>query len=207
MRALLCVSCLLCLAAGPPAHFASAPSAPKAGRASLQGPAAENFPWSPDTGCHLNKHKPTGVYPDALAALEGLSLGHRITQGINYSTASSNVHGRDVTVNGRDYTGAVDISVLCLSEENVKELLGRLAAAGFAAWYRNPGKDGWKGPRHVHAVWAGCSLKPVLQKQIASWLDGRNGLALDKPYAFWTPDAEMKQKVRTLYDASNPTPH
>ena len=109
----------------------------------------------------------------------------------------------DVTIDGKPYTGAVDISVRCLSQAQIRVLLSALADSGFAAWYRTPGKDGWSGPPHIHAIWAGCRLKPILQSQVEDWLDGKNGLPSNQSYQFWQPLPEMKEKVRKLYQTSN----
>lgn len=173
------------------------------GAATVAPQAAEGFPWGPEVRCTLNPARPKGLHPGALSALEGISLAHRITNSLNTSPKRGNVHNADGTVNGQPYTGAVDISVRCLTEEQIKSLTGRLADSGFAAWYRKPGQDGWNGDPHIHAVWAGCSLKPVLRKQVESWLAGRNGLASDRVYQFWQPSDEMKAKVESLYRASN----
>jgi hypothetical protein len=136
-------------------------------------------------------------------ALQKLSLAHRITQGINHSAEIRNVHDTDGTINGAAYTGAVDISVRCLTVSQIKLLLGRLAEAGFAGWYRKDGQDDWTGPPHIHAVWAGCRLKPVLQRQVESWLSGGTGLGSDRTYRFWQASAEMKEFVRALYRKLN----
>jgi hypothetical protein len=93
--------------------------------------------------------------------------------------------------------------VRCLTSRQIQTLLGRLAELGFAAWYRKNGEDGWTGPPHIHAVWAGTRLKPILRQQVESWLDGRNGLGFNQPYRFWQPAASMKEKVRSLYRSSN----
>jgi len=166
---------------------------------SAAAPQTEKVPWAPEVHCELNTAKPEGLYPDAYSALRSLAAAHRITQGINHSPERGNVHDTDVTVNGKSYTGAVDISVRCLTEAQIKMFLGRLANLGFAAWYRKPGRDDWTGPPHIHAVWAGCRLKPVLRQQIESWLNGGNGLGSNRPYQFWQPSPEMKDRVRTLY--------
>jgi hypothetical protein len=163
-----------------------------------------NLPWAPNAKCRLNPAHPQGLHPSAFVALQKLSLSHRITQGINFSNEPGNVHQTDVTVDGKTYTGAADISVRCLTEAQVRSLLGRLAEMGFAAWYRNPGQDAWTGPRHIHAVWAGCRLKPILRQQVESWLGGKNGLpSREQPYEFWQPSAEMKARVGMLYRSSN----
>ena len=70
--------------------------------------------------------------------------------------------------------------------------------AGFAAWYRKDGQDGWTGPPHIHAIWAGCRLKPVLQQQVEDWLRGGNGLYSNSRYQFWQASAEMKDPRRDL---------
>ena len=95
-------------------------------------PRLGNFPWAPEVQCKLNSPKPQGLHPDAYSALQSLALSHRITQGINHSSDRGNVHDTDGTINGNAYTGAVDISVRCLTAVQIKALLGRLAALGFA---------------------------------------------------------------------------
>jgi len=94
------------------------------------------YPWAPGVPCNLNPAKPAGLHPEALGALKGLALGHRITQGINDAVERGNVHGSDGFINGKAYTAAADISDRCLSETQIRTLLDRLADVGFAAWYR-----------------------------------------------------------------------
>ena len=164
---------------------------------------ARDFPWSPKTACKLNPARADGLHPAAYAALQKLEAAHRITQGINHSREARNVHDTDGTINGAAYTGAVDISVRCLTAVQIQSLSGRLAESGFAAWYRKDGQDDWSGPPHIHAVWAGCLLKPILRRQVESWLSGGTGLGSDRPYRFWQPSAEMKEIVRALYRRFN----
>jgi hypothetical protein len=164
---------------------------------------AERLPWAPEVRCNLNPARPQGLHPGAYSALQTIAATHRITQGFNASSDRGNVHYADGTINGKPYTGAVDISVRCLTPEQIKAFLGRLADAGFSAWYRKQGQDDWTGPPHIHAVWAGCRLKPFLQYQVESWLDGKNGLSSNKPYQFWKPTSDMQAKVRNLYRTSN----
>jgi len=169
--------------------------------AALQTPArtGANLPWAPDGRCKLNRARPQGLHPDAHSALQKNSIAHRITQGINHSKDRGNVHDTDVTIKGIGYTGAVDISVRCLTRQQIQMMLARLADIGFAGWYRNEGEDDWKGPPHIHAVWAGSPLKPFLKYQVESWLDGRNGLGSNAAYKFWQPSKEMQERVRTLF--------
>jgi hypothetical protein len=163
----------------------------------------ESLPWAPEVHCQLNPARPQGLHPGAYSALQALAAAHRITQGFNDSADRGNVHYEDGRINGKPYTGAVDISVRCLTPEQIKTFLGRLAEAGFSAWYRRQGQDDWTGPSHIHAVWAGCRLKSFLQYQVESWLDGRNGLSSNRPYQFWTPTPDMQVKVRNLYRTFN----
>ena len=164
---------------------------------------AQKYPWGPEVRCQLNPAKPAGLHPDAYAALQNMALGHRITQGINHALERGNVHDTDVTIQGKPYTAAVDISVRCLNVTQIRSLLAALATRGFAGWYRKAGLDDWTGPPHIHAVWAGSPLKPVLRQQIDSWLAGGNGLGTGRPYQFWQPSSEMKDKVRSMYRAAN----
>lgn len=163
------------------------------------GMQTPRYPWGPEVRCNLNPAKPAGLHPDALTALKGIALTHRITQGINHSVEQGNVHNTDGFVEGKAYTAAADISVRCLSEAQIKALLDRLADSGFAAWYRKDGQDDWKGPPHIHAVYAGCRLKPVLHWQVEDWLRGGTGLRENAPYKFWQPRAETREKLRAFY--------
>ena len=160
-------------------------------------------PWAPEFRCNLNPAKPQGLHPDAYSRLQSLAVAHRITQGINHSPGRGNVHDTDGIFNGKPYTGAVDISVRCLTQAQIKSLLTHLASLGFAAWYRKEGQDGWSGPPHIHAVWAGCRLKLMLRQQVEDWLAGGNGLFSNQPYQFWQASPDMKDNVRKLYFASN----
>jgi hypothetical protein len=152
---------------------------------------AEDEPWLPRADCAITKRSSDGLVPEALAALEDVGVDHRITQTINLSSAPSNYHGTDGVLNGKDFTAAVDLSVRCLNPSAIKKLLSQLAGAGFAAWYRENGKDGWKGPTHIHAVWAAEPLKPQLRRQIKSWLEGRTGLVRDVKYKYWGDDLDL----------------
>jgi hypothetical protein len=52
----------------------------------------------------------------------------------------------------------------------------KLRLQGFAAWYRTAPE--FPGNNHIHAVYAGApGIKASLQRQVASFLQGRNGLA------------------------------
>jgi hypothetical protein len=166
-------------------------------------PKPAPLPWAPEVRCQLNPAHPQGLHPIAYRELQNLKLAHRITQGFNPASERGNVHFADGSIDGKPYTAAVDISVRCLTEAQIKMLLARLAEAGFASWYRKQGRDDWNGPPHIHAVWAGCRLKPFLKYQVESWLDGNNGLDSNRPYEFWQASTAQKDKIRILYRANN----
>lgn len=163
---------------------------------------AEDLPWKPTAACPLSKHSHEGLHPKALEALAQIDISHRITQTINLSNAGANYHGPDQRIDGKEVTSAVDISVRCLGTAEIKRLISTLASKGFAAWYRQDGQDDWKGPAHIHAVWAEEPLKRQLRSQIASWLAGRNGLVGDANYQFWQPTSGEVRSISQRYKAS-----
>jgi hypothetical protein len=162
------------------------------------------FPWSSDHPCELGNYNIQGVIPAMRDALDALSLTERLTNGLNRSEARSNYHGVDYILNGKDYSAAIDISVRCLSEDQIRSLLDELSIRGFAGWYRAKGKDGWNGDNHIHAIWVASPLKQVLIVQVNKWLSGKNGLTSDKDYQFWTPKPEAIEHIRSAFSKWNP---
>jgi hypothetical protein len=163
---------------------------------------AQPSPWSPSPMCAVKPRNTEGLIAGARSALESAGVAHRITRTLDLSTSPANYHGADVTLDGKKFTAAVDISCRCLKDDQIQDLLGHLALAGFAAWYRKNGKDSWKGDDHIHAVWAAEPLKPQLRRQIASWLAGRTGLVGDAPYSFWQPTSAQRSAVQSAYEAT-----
>lgn len=165
----------------------------------LMSLSAFGSPWQASEKCQLNQSQPAGLYPQAAKTLSDLELTPRITQGLNQSISSQNVHGVDDVIDKVPYTAAVDISVKCLvgdQDSKIKDLLRTLAESGFVGWYRQNGRDGWKGPNHVHAIWIKQKLKPSLAKQVNSWLQGKNGLKSNLDYEYWQPTADLKGRVK-----------
>lgn len=161
------------------------------------------FPWSLDNACVLGNYTVQGIIPAMLDTLTALSLTERLTNGFNPSSASSNYHGIDYTSNGINYSAAIDISVRCLTEDQIRILLDELAMRGFAGWYRKKGADGWSGDNHIHAIWVTASLKRQLALQVKNWLAGKNGLTSDKNYKFWTPNPDALVQIRSAFAQSN----
>lgn len=164
----------------------------------------QSFPWSLNNSCQLGNYKVKGIIPAMRDSLTALSLGERLTNGFNPSKASSNYHGVDYTSNGINYSAAIDISVRCLTEGQIRTLLDELAMRGFAGWYRKKGEDGWSGKNHIHAIWVAAPLKRQLALQVNKWLSGKNGLTSDKDYKFWTPKRKAVAQIRCAFAQSNP---
>ena len=129
----------------------------------------------------------------------------RIVQTIGSAAASAGTHAQDGVASGHPYSAATDISVRGLSDAQVRTLIARLDALGFAAFFRNPGHDGWPSSevRHVHAVFAGARMKSSLRSQIADFLAGRNGLMSHSTYTFYQPPAAVKAEIRRIFEAAN----
>jgi hypothetical protein len=79
-----------------------------------------------------------------------------------------------------------------------------MAKVGFAAWFRQPGHDGWPASevRHIHAVYANAKMKSSLRSQVRSWLAGRNGLVSNTLYGFYHWTAAAKATVRRKFAQS-----
>ena len=128
-----------------------------------------------------------GLHPDASDALVFLGITpDRVTQTIGSAAASAGTHAQDGTADGTPYSAATDLRVIGLSDADVRQYIIDLAAAGYAGWYRKPGEDGvpsdWS--PHIHTVWVGAPMKASLRNQVRSWMEGRNGLVSNTPYAF-----------------------
>jgi hypothetical protein len=173
--------------------------------ANEQAPSLEIQPQT----LHILSAKPLlhwGLHPRASNALRAVRLpAWRIIQTIGNAPASAGYHARDGYANGHPYSAAVDISVRGLTYRQVRTLLGKLGANGFAGWFRHPGYDGWPSNQypHIHAVYAACHMKAVLRAQTRDWLAGRTGLSGHGSYHFYAWPKSSKDRVRTLLNKYN----
>jgi hypothetical protein len=145
----------------------------------------------------------SGMDPEASDRLRCAGVtSTMISQTVGYASASAGYHAPDGTVDGHSYTAAVDLRVRGMTSTQITALLHRLAQNGFAAWYRQPGHDGWPSSEapHIHAVFAGVVMKAQLREQVRDWLAGRNGLASHTTYGFWHPPTADKNIVRLLFE-------
>jgi hypothetical protein len=155
---------------------------------------------------HVDAILKWGLHPLASDRLRCAGItAARITQTIGGAPASAGTHLQDGVADGHPYSAATDLSVSGLSDAQVKTLLTKLDSLGFAAFFRNPGHDGWPTTeaRHVHAVFAGAKMKASLQSQIADFEAGKNGLASHTAYTFYQPPADVKAYIKTLFNAAN----
>ena len=164
-------------------------------------------PTGPSEACpHVASILRWGLHPTASDRLRcaGVSAA-RIIQTIGSAPASAGTHAQDGTFNGHAYSSATDLSVKGLSDSQVRTLVARLDRLGFAAFFRNPGHDGWPSSefRHMHIVFAGSRMKSSLQSQIWDFLAGKNGLVSHLKMSFYQPPTEVKDYVKKIFLAAN----
>lgn len=145
-----------------------------------------------------------GLHPRASDALRAAGVSaSRITQTVGNAPASAGVHLADGTVNGKEYTAAVDLSTSGMTEPQIHNLLEKLGKVGYAAWYRKTGVDGWSGSKHIHGVYANCKMKEALRSQVRSWLVGRNGLISNTVYQWHAFSTSAKATVQAKFAQSH----
>ena len=128
-----------------------------------------------------------------------------ISQTIGNAAASAGTHAQDGTLGGFAYCAATDLRTSGLTNSQVHALVSRLADEGFAAFFRNPGHDGWPSNevRHIHAIYVGVPMKSSLRSQVQDWLAGRNGLVSHGTYTFFTPTSAQRNAIQSLFNAHN----
>lgn len=143
-----------------------------------------------------------GLHPEASDRLRCAGVNaNRITQTIGNAAASAGYHAEDGRAGGEPYCAAVDLATRDLNRAEIRDLLDRLGRNGFAAWYRQPGADGWPAGEapHIHAVFAGVRMKAELRGQVRDFLRGRNGLASHSRYDFWRAPDVILDRIRLLF--------
>ncbi len=148
--------------------------------------------------------RPYGFHPLGWKAFlkTGISV-ERVGQTIGGARASGGTHLKDGEYEGHDYGACVDLRIGDLSDAGAIALLPKLAAVGFAGFFRDPGHDHWPSgeARHIHMIWADCDTKQIVRHQVRDWLETPvmcNGLASHAPYRAWQPDHALRLVVRTM---------
>jgi hypothetical protein len=126
------------------------------------------------TGSYACGHSKSASYmfTDARTALATAGVPESdLTQTYGDAAASVGTHCPEP---GKTYSAATDIR----QSSNPCGRVHELRMQGFAAWFRTAPE--FPGNLHIHAVYAGApGLKDSLKKQVASFLQGRNGLKSD----------------------------
>lgn len=121
----------------------------------------------------------------------------RIGQTIGDHPRSAGYHHKDGTIveDGvrYDYTAAVDLGGLDLSDARRDKFLEALARQGFAAFWRSG--PNWKGGEHIHAVYCLIPMKPQLRAQVIEWLDERR--RDEKPRLRWIRKLRRYKQFRS----------
>lgn len=167
---------------------------------------AEQAPLRIDATCPHSALLKSGLHPDASDRLRCIGItAAGISQTIGSAPASAGYHAKDGTANGLPYSAATDIRTGGKTEAQIRTLLSDLAKSGFAAWYRKPGSDGWPSTEapHIHAVYAGCVMKPELDAQVKDYRAGLNGLTSHTRYTFWTASQATRDAVYDLWNKFN----
>lgn len=117
-------------------------------------------------------------------------LGFRLV----LSQGSYNAGGVSASAGTHDGGGVIDVSIVAYSVEKRLAVLKAMRQVGFAGWIRSPAEGNW--PYHLHACAIGDrEMAPSARNQVASYFNGRNGLAnnatdsaplsIGRPYPSW----------------------
>lgn len=133
--------------------------------------------------------------------------GKRFVQTIGNAAASAGTHAQDGTVSvggvEYDYCAAVDLSVRGLNEHQIRLLLQELAKQGIGGWYRHTGS--FANNRHIHCIYFGIKMKPMLQRQCVDFLNDRTGLVGHSHETFFTAPPELDAPLKAAFLRANPS--
>jgi hypothetical protein len=147
-----------------------------------------------------------GLHPDASDALRAIGItADGISQTLGSAPASAGTHAADGEIDGVAFSAAVDLRTGGLTTAQIHARLEQLGLAGFAAWYRSPGSDGWSGAAHIHAIWVNVPIKRSLRDQVHDYCNWRNGLVSHSIYTFHRFSQAAIDVVRARFLANNPT--
>jgi hypothetical protein len=145
-------------------------------RGALNGSAPSlSLPWR-----ERRMERPWGMAPEPFRAyLRACAAAKvhpwRIGQTIGDHPRSVGYHKSDgfIVEDGRryEYTAAIDVGALDMTEARREIFLEALARQGFTPFWRSG--PNWQGSEHIHAVYALIPMKPQLRGQVLEWLDKR----------------------------------
>jgi hypothetical protein len=145
--------------------------------------------------------RPYGMAPEAFRAYiracnNAKVHPWRIGQTIGSHPRSVGYHHKDGTIieDGvrYDYTAAIDLGGIDLSDARRKIFLEALARQGFAAFWR--ASKNWKGNEHIHAIYCLIPMKPQLRGQVLEWVEERRDEG--KPRLRWIRKLRRSKQFR-----------
>ena len=161
-------------------------------------------------------NRPKGIHSKAFDAYIAACFAaqvspERIVQTLGQAAASHGTHGRDGSFtneqgNTEAYSAAVDLSVkhprLLVCER--EEMLRRLWANGFAAWYRQAPE--FPNNEHCHCIYVALPMKRSLRDQVHMFLAHRSGLVSERADQFVADNLTdaVEQKLRLAFLSHNP---
>jgi hypothetical protein len=164
----------------------------------------------PYRGEHMNR--PNGMHPLAFSNFitacfqAQINPFRRVMQTIGGAKASAGTHFEDGQFfeggKWKPYTAAVDLRTTDLSLPQIQHLVEALARNHFAAWHRHAGS--FKENQHIHAVFAGVKMKPMLQDQMFDWLSDKNGLRGHENNLEYDLPLEIARSTHQMFRAANP---
>jgi hypothetical protein len=140
------------------------------------------------------------------ACFHGKINPDRIMQTVGTARASAGTHKADSTIKNRHgarepVTGAVDIRTRDLTEGEIESLLTWLYEAGFVGWWRHEGS--FAENQHIHAIYVGMYLKPLLCRQFWDFIGKKDGLAGHGFINHVRATVEQNQKLIKLFSTYN----
>ena len=146
-----------------------------------------------------------GVHPLMWQILQEIGIpASRCGQAIGHAAASVGTHVKTGVYDGADYSPCLDFHVTDLSHADaLTYIVTPLAARGCPAFLRVPGADGWPAADayHVHAIYPGCNLTPIVAHQVMDWLSvpTRNGLARHQPFEAYKASPSDREACKALF--------
>ena len=106
-------------------------------------------------------------------------------------------------LDGEFYSAAADLSVMNptrLTNTQIATWIEELCRAGFIAFYRTAPFS-----PHIHTVYAGVRMKPILLSQCKDFFAARNGLVSHTSIEdkFWCPSDTLRDIPRAMFKESN----
>lgn len=140
---------------------------------------------------------PSYMYSGAHAAMAAAGVPDgALTQTYGDAPASVGTHCPEP---GHTYSAATDLA----QSADPCGRTRKLRQQGFAAWFRTAPE--FPGNLHIHAIYAGApGMKASLQRQVASFLDGRDGLLGNKLDAHCPITEAEKNAVRAAQAGEPP---